>query len=79
VDGKQPERDIGPPLMLTYDEAARKIGIAKSWLYVLLREGKIHKVRLGPQTMRIPLAECEAYVAGLIADQIAPASAEIVR
>jgi excisionase family DNA binding protein len=78
VGSKQPEREIGPPLMLTYREAARKLGVSDSFVYRLLREGEIHSVELGPQTLRIPLSECEAYVAALIARQIAP-SPEIVR
>ena len=67
MGGKQPERDVGEPLMLTHREAARKIGISKSQLYVLLRRGELHNLDLGPQTKRIATAECEAYVARLIA------------
>jgi excisionase family DNA binding protein len=62
MGGKQPERDVGEPLMLTHREAARKIGISKSQLYVLLRQGELHNLDLGPQTKRIALDECEEYV-----------------
>jgi excisionase family DNA binding protein len=74
MGGKQPERDVGEPLMLTHREAARKIGVSKSQLYVLLRQGKLHNLDLGPQTKRIATAECQEYVDGLIAEQIGRAS-----
>ena len=66
---QQPRRDIGEPLMLTYAEAARKIGISRTLLYELMRDGVIRKLELGPQTMRIPLSECEAYLDRLKAEQ----------
>jgi excisionase family DNA binding protein len=66
---KQPERDVGEPLMLTYREAARKIGVSLRWLYHLMREGEIRKLELGPQVMRIPMSECEAYVERKKAEQ----------
>ena len=70
MGGKQPERDVGEPLMLTHREAARKIGISKSQLYVLLRRGELHSLDLGPQTKRIAMAECEMYVRNLMAAQV---------
>lgn len=70
MGSKQPDRDVGEPLMLTYKEAARKIGVSVSWLYVLLRRGDIHSLDLGPQTKRIPMSECRAYVDRLMAEQI---------
>jgi predicted DNA-binding transcriptional regulator AlpA len=74
MGGKQPERDVGEPLMLTHREAARKIGISKSQLYVLLRQGTLHNLDLGPQTKRIATAECRAYVDSLLAEQLGEAS-----
>lgn len=62
MGAKQPERDVGEPLMLTYKEASRKLGVSLSWLYHLMREGEIRKLELGPQVMRIPMSECEAYL-----------------
>jgi excisionase family DNA binding protein len=69
VGAKQPERDVGDPLMLTYKEAAKKIGISLTKLYQLLRAGEIRKLELGPQVMRIPMSECEAYLDRLKAAQ----------
>jgi predicted DNA-binding transcriptional regulator AlpA len=74
MGGKQPDRDVGEPLMLTHREAAKKIGISKSQLYVLLRRGELHNLDLGPQTKRIAAAECVAYVDSLLAEQIGEAS-----
>jgi excisionase family DNA binding protein len=74
MGGKQPERDVGEPLMLTHREAAKKLGISRSWLYQLLRRGEIHSLDLGPQVKRIPMSECEAYVDRLKAEQIGEAS-----
>ena len=71
---KQVQRDVGPPLMLTYREAAVKIGVSVSRLYRLMRDGEIHNVPTGPRERRIPLAECEAYVARLVAEHIGEAS-----
>ena len=71
---KQVQRDVGEPLFLTYKEAAAKIGVSESRVYRLLREGEIHNVKLGPRERRIPLSECEAYAARLIAEQIGKAS-----
>jgi excisionase family DNA binding protein len=67
MGSKQPERDVGEPLMLTYREAAKKIGVSLSQLYVLLRAGELHSLTVGPQVKRIAMSECQAYVEGLSA------------
>src|ERR1035441_7618134 len=76
VGSKQPERDVGEPMMLTYKEAAKKIGVSLSKLYQLLRVGKIRKLVLGPQVMRIAMDECESYVDRLKAEQYGPESGD---
>lgn len=68
MGSKQPERDVGEPLMLTYKEAAKKIGVSLSQVYVLLRRGELHSLDLGPQTKRIATSECRAYVDRLIGE-----------
>lgn len=67
---KQPVRDVGEPLMLTYKEACIKLSVSISKLYRLMNDGEIHNVKLGPQERRIPMTECKAYVDRLIAEQI---------
>ena len=76
MGNKRTERDVGEPLMLTYKEAAFKISVSVSFLYELLRDGVIRKLELGPQTMRIPLSECEAYLDRLKAEQWGPGAGE---
>ena len=63
-------------MLLTYKEAAKKIGISLSRLYCLLRDGEISKVVLGPKVMRIKLSECHAYVDRLKAKQYGPNAGE---
>jgi excisionase family DNA binding protein len=77
VGNKYPERDVGEPLMLTYKEAAKKIGVSLSKLYKLLRAGEVRKLELGPQERRIPMSECEAYVDRLKAEQFGPSAGEV--
>ena len=74
MGSKQPERDVGEPLMLTYREAAKKIGVSLSQVYVLLRRGELHSLDLGPQTKRIAMSECQEYVRGLVAKRLGEAS-----
>lgn len=62
-------RDVGDPLMYTYDEARRKLGVSLSQLYRLMRDGEITALTLGPQVRRITLAELEAYVDRRVAEQ----------
>jgi excisionase family DNA binding protein len=70
MGSKQVQRDVGEPLMLTYREAAAKLGVSVSKLYKLMREGEIHNVRLGPRERRVPLSEVKAYADRIVADQI---------
>jgi excisionase family DNA binding protein len=74
MGSKQVQRDVGEPLMLTYKEAAKKMGVSLSKLYKLLRAGEIRSLKLGPQERRIPMSECRAYVDRLVAEQIGQAS-----
>jgi excisionase family DNA binding protein len=74
MGGKQPEPDASEPMLLTYKQAAAKIGISLRWLYVLMKNGEIHSLDLGGQVRRIWASECEAYVARLVAEQIGEAS-----
>ena len=69
MDAKQPE-----PLLLTYKQAAARIGISLRWLYVLMKNGEIHSLDLGGQVRRISAAECETYVKRLEVEQIGKAS-----
>jgi excisionase family DNA binding protein len=72
MGSKQPERDVGPPMMLTYKEACKKLGISMSRLYQEMRAGKIRKLELGPQERRIPMPELEAWLKAKMAEQFGP-------
>lgn len=65
-------------MALTVTAAASALGVSKSTMFTLLREGKIRSVKLGPQIRRIPRSEIEAYLAKLLeeqADEQAPGAA----
>ena len=74
MDSKQPERGVSEPLMLTYKQAAARIGVSLRWLYVLMKNGEVHSLNLGGQVRRVSAAECQAYHDRLIAEQIGEAS-----
>jgi excisionase family DNA binding protein len=59
--------DSVQPLMLTVPQACKVIGCSRSGLFLLLREGRITGLYPGPRQLRIAMAECEAYVARLVA------------
>jgi len=59
-------------MALTVDEAAHVLGVSRSTMFTLLREGRIRSVKLGPQIRRIPRAELDAYLAALLDEQSAP-------
>lgn len=70
MGSKQVQRDVGEPLMLTYKEAAVKMGVSLSKVYKLLRAGEIRNVKLGVQERRIPMSECQAWADRQVAEQI---------
>lgn len=51
-------------LLLTAPEAARALGISRSKLYQLLRDGEIRSVRIG-RSRRVPWDALGAYVNSL--------------
>lgn len=65
----KPLRDVGQPMNLTYEEAARKLGVTISQLYRMLKNGEIRKLDLGKQVRRIPMTELEAWQARQQAEQ----------
>lgn len=51
------------PRLLTYEQASRELGVSRSTLYKLLREGTIRAVELAPQVRRIEAVEIDRYIA----------------
>jgi excisionase family DNA binding protein len=58
---------IGPPLLLTIEEAGRLIGQSRSGVYRLVRAGRLQLVHPSPNTARVPRSSVERLVAELIA------------
>ena len=54
------------PLALRIDEACRFIGLGRTRLYSLIKEGKIRPVKIGGRTL-IPVAELKRLVAAAMA------------
>lgn len=63
------------PLLLTYQQARRRLGVSISQLYRLMRKGEIRPLTLGPQVRRISDAELVMYVKRLEAEQHGEAGA----
>lgn len=57
-------------LLLRPEEAAESLGLSRSLLYQLMASGEIAHVKIGT-ARRIPAAELERYVAGLVAGAVA--------
>jgi len=57
-----------PPLLLTVDEAAFKLGLHRSRLYPLMNSGEIRSIKIG-KSRRILLTELESYIARLLDEQ----------
>jgi len=53
-----------PMLLLRIDEAARRLGIARTLMYQLVQRGEVESVHVG-RLHRIPVASLEEYVEDL--------------
>jgi excisionase family DNA binding protein len=59
------------PLLLKIPQACAVLGCSRSALFLLLKNGDLTGVMIGPRQRRISYAECEAYVARLAAEAAA--------
>ena len=55
-------------ILLTVEEAARRLSIGRTTMYALLKDGQINSVRIG-RLRRIPSEALTVYTARLIAEQ----------
>jgi excisionase family DNA binding protein len=55
-----------PVLLLRVEDAAEKLGIARTMMYRLVGSGEVASVRVG-RLRRVPVASLEAYVERLLA------------
>jgi len=49
------------PLLLTVDQAKDQLSISRAKLFMLLRDGEIHSIKIG-SSRRIPIGALTAYV-----------------
>ena len=59
---------IDNQLLLTPEEAARRLSMGRTHLYLKLASGEIASIRIG-RSRRIPRQALDAYVARLVAEQ----------
>jgi excisionase family DNA binding protein len=50
-----------PPILLTPEQAARALGLGRTTVYALMRDGELRSVRLG-RSRRIPYASLVEFV-----------------
>jgi excisionase family DNA binding protein len=56
-----PLTDVVAPILLTPEQAARALGLGRTTIYALLRDGELRSVRLG-RSRRIPYASLVQFV-----------------
>lgn len=56
-----------PPLLVTVEEAARRLSIGRTATYMLVLRGELQSVKIG-RTRRVVVKSLEAYVAKLLHD-----------
>lgn len=63
------ETPVAEKLLLTVEEAAQRLGITRSKLYVYVMAGTILSVKIG-KSRRIPTHALDAYVERLVEEQV---------
>jgi len=56
----EPERTV-LPVSYSIEDAAKALGIGRTFVFQLIKEGKLKAVKLGRRTV-IPVKECEALL-----------------
>jgi excisionase family DNA binding protein len=69
-----PTLDVVPPVLLTPEQAARALGLGRTTVYALIRDGELRSVRLG-RSRRIPYAHLIEFVERLNAIPVPRSSA----
>lgn len=60
----QSTEEASDRLLLRPEEAARLLGVGRTQLYALLREGRLESVTIG-RLRRVPVSACHAFVESL--------------
>lgn len=66
--GAEALSEIELNLLLTVEQAARRLSIGRTTMYALLKDGQINSVRVG-RLRRIPVEALTEYTARLVAEQ----------
>ena len=53
-----------PALSLSVEGAAKALGLGRTFVFQLIKEGRLKAVKIGRRTL-IPVAECEAFLSRL--------------
>jgi len=67
-DGHPPAGDLGPPLLLTVEEAANLLRLGRTRVYELVMGGAIESVKVGRRRLVIRVG-LERFVARLATEQ----------
>ena len=59
------------PVLLKINDAAKALGVGRSFLYLAIRRGDLKSVKWG-RARRVPTVELNRFVEKLIADQADP-------
>ena len=62
----QPQSE--PPLLVTVEEAARRLSIGRTAAYMLVLRGELQSVKIG-RTRRVVVASLEAYIRRRLSDK----------
>lgn len=58
---------LEPPMLVTVEEAARRLSIGRTAAYMLVLRGEIQSVKIG-RTRRVVVKSLEAYIQRLLHD-----------
>lgn len=68
--------NLQEPLLVTIDEASRRLSVSVSMIYRLIDRGRLRVVRMGKKCTRIPVSELEAIANRNNAPETADGQAE---
>ena len=62
---QQHEQEREPPVLVTVEEAARRLSIGRTACYMLVLKGELQSVKIG-RTRRVVVSSLEAYIQRLL-------------
>ena len=71
--GKSMNPNTDDRLLLTVPEAARRLGMGRSFIYELVSKGEIKSIKLG-RSRRIPVSALEEFIEAKLSESIDEAS-----